>query len=285
MALAVGVHGLLFVFIALRWSLVVRACGLPLRPGTSWLLTLTSHFFSTCLPGNGAGDLVKGWLFSRRGIDFGTVFGTMVIDRMIGMCGMFTTWALFLTAGILLHPTLAGLLWPFLVLAIAAALGFLGVVSFSGRLLPLLDRLPAPAGTRRGRLVERVRTALAPLAAGAIRPRLIAAGMGLSLANQSCQIATAWLAGQILSIPASLVACGAVIPLVSLANSLPVSPGGVGVGETAGALALRAFGLPPDAGSQIVLATRVASVFWALAGGICYLALRTPARRGSTAEG
>jgi glycosyltransferase 2 family protein len=276
MAVAVGTHGLVFLFLALRWRLFARAGRIVLSTTLSLRLTLTSHFFSTCLPGNGAGDLVKAWILSRSSGAFTPVLGTIVLDRAMGMAGLFTTWAIFLAAALATRPESTRLLLPFLALAVLSAAAFLGAIVFSRRILAVLDRMDPADGTRRARLVRAVRDTVEPIAAGGASRKLLAAGLCLSLANQGSQIATAWLAGRILSIPADLVACGAVLPLVSLVNAIPLSPGGLGLGESTGAAAMREFGLAPNAGGQIVLVVRIASVFWALAGLACYLSLRPP---------
>lgn len=285
MAAALGLHGLVFILLALRWRLFARAGRILLPVALSTRLTLTSHFFSTCLPGNGAGDLVKAWILSRRGIDFPAALGTIVLDRFVGMAGLFATWALFLAAALAVHPASTPLLVPFLVLAAFGSAAFLGAVFFSRRILSALGHPFFLAGPRRARLAGAVRRTLEPVAAGSGSPRALVAGLGLSVANQVCQIGTAWLAGRILSIPADLVACGAVLPLVSLVNALPLSPGGLGVGETTGAAAMREFGLAPDAGGQIVLVVRIASVFWALAGSLAYLSLRQGRNGNSGPQG
>ena len=275
MAATVGLHGAMFLLLAQRWRVVARAGGVEVATELASRLTLTSHFFSTCLPGNGAGDLVKGWIFSRRGTDFGVVLGTMVLDRIMGMAGLFVSWTVFLAVGIALHPGSSGLLLPFLGFGLVGAAGFLAIAAFSGRILSILDWIASRRGGRRWAIaVGFARKILGPVAAGGASPSTLAKALALSLAIQSCYIATAWIAGQILSSSASLVSCGSVLPLVSLVNAIPLSPGGIGLGESVGAAAMREFGMAPDAGSQIVLVVRIASVFWALVGGLCYLSLR-----------
>lgn len=276
MALAIGTHGLVFLFLGLRWRLCAQASRLLLSTFLSLRLTLTSHFFSTCLPGNGAGDLVKAWIFSRGYGAFTPVLGTIVLDRAMGMAGLFATWAVFLAAAMVGRPDSTKLFLPFLVVAILAAATILAAIVFSRRILTMLDRSDLDDGTRRARVFRAIRDTIEPIATGGTSRKLLVAGIGLSLANQACQIATAWLAGRILSIPVDLVACGAVLPLVSLVNSIPLSPGGLGLGESTGAAAMREFGLAPTAGGQIVLVVRIASVFWALVGSLAYLSLRPP---------
>lgn len=283
--LGVALHGAMFLLLALRWKLVLRANHLV---ATTWLahrLTLVSHFFSSCLPGNGAGDLVKGWLFSRKvSSEFGRVLGTMVLDRILGMAGLFLTWSAYLLLAIAARPGSWRLFLPFFVIALAAAALLLSLVWFSRRLDAFLAARPEPASDLARRALSFARRTVGPVAKGSASRPTMAAGLFLSVCIQNCYIVTAWGAGFVLSIPVDLLAAGAVLPLVSLVNAIPVSPGGVGIGEAVGAAALREFGLPSDAGAQVVLIVRIASVTWALAGGAVYAFLRTGAVQRSSGD-
>lgn len=279
---AIALQGALFLMLAVRWKLVLAANRLPITTRSAARLTLLSHFFSTCLPGNGAGDLVKGWIFSRRGTDYGTVLGTMALDRIIGIASMFLVWSGYLVVAMAREPASRALLAPFAVVAMACGGGLLAVVAFSRRLDRFLSGFEAPANKWAARILESLKVFVSPIARGSASLATMAGALSISFAIQTSQSATAWVAGQILSIPVGMVAAGAVLPLVALANSIPLSPGGVGLGEAAGAAAMRQFGVPDDAGAQVVLVVRITSVFWALAGAFFYLALR-PAEKEPSA--
>lgn len=274
MALGVALHGLMFYLLGLRWKIILGANHIPATTSLAHGLTLVSHFFSSCLPGNGAGDLVKGWLFSRRGTEFGSVLGTMVLDRILGMAGLFLTWSAYLVAAIVSRPASASLFAPFFVVAALAGTGLLALVWFSRGIDAWLQRLPEPRHHLARRILDFSRRTVAPIAKGSRSHGAMAAGIALAICIQNCYIVTAWAAGSILSIPVDLVAAGAVLPLVSLVNAIPLSPGGVGIGEAVGAAAMREFSLPQDTGAQVVLVVRIASIFWAVVGGIVYVALR-----------
>ena len=274
MTLGVALHGLMFLLLGARWKIILGANHIPATTALTHRLTLVSHFFSSCLPGNGAGDLVKGWLFSRRGTEFGSVLGTMVLDRILGMAGLFLTWSAYLAAAIASRPGSSRLLAPFFVVAVAAGAGLLGLVWFSRRIDTFLQERGEPESRIGRELLGFLRKTVGPIAKGSKSHRAMAIGIVLALCIQNCYILTAWVAGTILSIPVDLVAAGAVLPLVSLVNAIPLSPGGVGIGEAVGAAAMREFSLPQDAGAQVVLVVRIASIFWAVVGGFVYMASR-----------
>jgi len=274
MLAAIGSQCLLFLGLSMRWKLVLASNLIPISNHLVTRLTLVSHFFSTCLPGNGAGDLVKGWIFSKRGTEFGVVVGTMALDRILGMAGLFLTWSVYLVAALLTKPESRALLLPFAGIAIAVGIGLLGLVAFSRKIDKFLHSLKDPEPGLSHKTLHFLRKSVGPIAKGSGSVSTVAWALAVSFFIQTTYIATAWLAGKVLSIPVGMLAAGAVLPLVSLVNAIPLSPGGVGLGESAGAAAMREFGMAPDAGAQIVLVVRIASVFWAMVGMLCYLTLR-----------
>ncbi len=274
MALAILVQGAMFLMLATRWKVVALPSKISIPLELSTRLTLTSQFFSTCLPGNGAGDLVKGWIFSKTGTDFGIVLGTMVLDRVVGMTGLFLSWSVFLILAIATHPSSTGLLVPFLVVAVLTTASLLVLLAFSRKIDRWLEHRPLPEGVRARKVYQFVGQTVKPVSRGATAPKAIALALGFSLAIQFSYVLTVWLSGQILSTPIGIVAAGAVLPLVSLVNAIPISPGGVGIGETVGATAMHEFGLQQNAGAQVVLVARFASIFWSVVGALCYLTLR-----------
>ncbi|MEK7393757.1 MAG: lysylphosphatidylglycerol synthase transmembrane domain-containing protein [Fibrobacterota bacterium] len=279
MLAAIGFHGILFLSLAMRWKLVLAANHIPIANELVTRLTMVSHFFSTCLPGNGAGDLIKGWIFSKRGTEFGVVLGTMALDRILGMAGLFLTWSIYLVVATITKPQSRGLLLPFLGVALTLGLGLLVMVAFSRKIDRFLQAMKDPNPGIQHRILHLLRKIVGPVAKGSTSSSTIVSALAISFVIQSSYIATAWVAGIVLSIPVGIVAAGAVLPLVSLVNAIPLSPGGVGLGESVGAAAMREFGMAQNAGAQIVLVMRIASVFWALVGMACYITLK-PKRTG-----
>jgi uncharacterized membrane protein YbhN (UPF0104 family) len=104
----------------------------------------------------------------------------------------------------------------------------------------------------------------------ASRRSTLLAALGLSLVIQGCFLAAALCAASSLGSSLGFLEAGAVLPLASLANALPLSPGGIGVGESAASLAMAQLGHPPSAGSELMLVLRLVTVLWAIFGGILY---------------
>lgn len=283
--LAAAIHGALFSLLGLRWRLVARSGGIPLDHADSQRLSFISHFFSTCLPGNGAGDLVKAALFARRGIPFAEVLGTMAVDRVAGMSGLFLTWTTSMAVVAWLQPTVRPVLLAVLPLAgIASALLVASLFATAplGRLFHRLAR-KLPRTGRIGRAADHAAAMFDRMNHCASRPSTLLGALAISLVIQGFFLAAALCAARTLGISLGLLEAGAVLPLASLANALPLSPGGVGVGESAASLAMSQLGHPASAGSELMLVLRLVIVLWAVVGGVLYASTTFSRRVGQPA--
>lgn len=270
--LAVLLHGALFSLLGVRWWLVTTRSGIPLRMETSQRLTFISHFFSTCLPGNGAGDLVKGVLLSRTGLRFPDVLGTMVFDRVSGMAGLFLNWSLCLGALVWLVPVVRPLLLPVLPFPLVGAGLLVGSLVATAPLARIAKHFAAKLQTRR--LLAKIAGAsvamLERMEHCARDRRTVVASLAISMAIQASFVIVALCAARSLSIELGFLEAGAVLPLAALANALPLSPGGLGVGESVASVALARLGHPPSVGAELMIVVRIAVVVWAIAGGLVY---------------
>jgi uncharacterized protein (TIRG00374 family) len=96
------------VFLTLvRWWVLVRAQGLPFTLGRAVQLGLLGFFFSTFLPGSVGGDIVKAAGIAREQSRRTVAVATVIMDRLIGLWGLFWLVAL-LGAAFWLSGTLIG---------------------------------------------------------------------------------------------------------------------------------------------------------------------------------
>jgi len=280
MGATVVLHGAVFALLGVRWRLLARAGGIGIRHAVAQRLTFVSHFFSTCLPGNGAGDLVKGALLSRTGIAFSEVLGTMAVDRVAGMAGLFCSWNACMLAIGVLHPELRSLLFPILPFTAGVAILLVGSLFATSPLAAFATtwtrRLPSRGLV--GRIAAQATAMLERMDRCAERPGPVALGLGLSLVVQVCFLATALCAARSLGLPLGILEVGAVLPLAALANAIPVSPGGLGVGESVASVALARLGHPSSSGAELMIVVRMAVMVWALFGGILYALSAVPGK-------
>ena len=168
----------------------------------------------------------------------------------------------------------AGLLGALLIAAFAAVVVLLmrgeeravQVLRAAAGRLPVLDPDRVVAITRR--LADRLRTLVADRA-------LVGRATGWAAANWLLDAASLWVFlrafGQSVDVDALLIAFG----LVNIALVVPITPGGIGLFETAMVTLLVGFGLPKAAASLGVISYRLAQ-YWLpiVVGGLLYATLR-----------
>jgi len=88
--------GILLTFY--RWYVLVRAQDLPFTFADSVRLGLIGFYLSTFLPGSIGGDIVKAAFVAREQSRRTVAVATVMVDRFIGLCGLF--WLVALIGGV-----------------------------------------------------------------------------------------------------------------------------------------------------------------------------------------
>ncbi len=274
----VDLGGVTFMFLdislmAKRLSILLEPQGLRLSFRNSLKLVLVSSFFATFLPGAAGGDMAKLFYAAKENKGRRTEITTVVLfDRAVGLFS------------ILFLPLLTAPLFLSLIRVITALRALLIAAAALAlcMLLALFVCLCNPAGANRlvvgifrllpGRkLAERSAATIAKYRRNL--PALLEA-LGLSLSANLMFIAVMALAVFALH-PSSLsTKLFLVVPLGDLANNLPLTPGGLGVGESAYNALFKLAGL--QGGAEALLCWRIWRAAVGLIGLILYL--RGPGR-------
>jgi uncharacterized protein (TIRG00374 family) len=257
-----------FVFMAGRLWVLLAAQGLPVGPHAAFQLTTIAAFFSSCIPGATGGDLVKLYLLRRAA---GGRFTESVVITLWDRCVGFITWLAWAVV------TASAVRWPAAPSAVVRALSggcallLVAVVACLvlalGRDWTRLSRVQAFA--RRGRLGRTLCDVLRIVHGFRRRPAALGAAFLFSMLSQACQIMACWIiATAVIAGPVD----GGLLPVVPLgfvANALPLTPGGLGVGEAAFEELFNLMGYP--GGADTALALRVVAVALSLIGAGYYL--------------
>jgi uncharacterized membrane protein YbhN (UPF0104 family) len=160
LAFVISLASLLLTF--LRWFFLVRAQDLPFSLVSALRLGMVGNYFNTFLPGGVGGDIVKAAFVAREQNRRTVAVATIIVDRIIGLCGL--VWLVALVGGIF---WLTGTLWEVTPTQDAAAIlesiflgalglttgmfGFWFVIGFlsderSQRLSAALRRIPKVGG-------------------------------------------------------------------------------------------------------------------------------------------
>lgn len=276
--LAVGLSLQLF-----RWYLLVRALDLPFTVRNAFRLGMVGVFYNTFLPGSVGGDLVKAYSIARAHPERKTrAVATVIADRALGLFGLILFVAVLGSAAwaggnpqIIANADLRWLIKLMAAIAGSAIAGFL--------LLGLLPQRRADRFAGRLKWVPKVGGSLAELwyAVWMYRQRLrtVLLGVGLSALSHFALVFAFHSASQIFppenpGDQATLAQHMVVAPIGFIVQALPISPGGVGVGEAAFAGLYKLCGLPPTRGVIARLSLRVVEWIIGLVGYVFYLRMK-----------
>jgi glycosyltransferase 2 family protein len=268
---------LLLVFLTLlltswRLCLLLGGQGLHLPLGASLRLSLIGALFSNILPGSTGGDLVRVYLAARPNAGRRTeIATTLVIDRIIGLLALLLTPVLIGAAGSRFIPGAE----PLRQLVLVAMAGWIGLVAFlvigahpDGVLRQTVTRVLGRSRT--GLHIER---AFESIRAHRSSSMTAFGAFAISILIQMLNIAIIQMI--LMANGATSISWGAALltPFGMLANSIPLTPGGLGVGEAAFESLFLIVGV--TGGAQAILSWRVLTTLVDLCGGGILVAGRT----------
>jgi glycosyltransferase 2 family protein len=265
---AVALMGVDILMMSLRLSCLIDPHGLHLPLGKSVQLTCVGFFFATFLPGSSGGVLAKLFYATKDNEGLRPEISAVVIfDRVIGLLSL-------LLLSLLLLLVFPQLVWSVITLRVLTLIvllltfgltGCLAVIllddSWAHHLLrKLLDWLPWKD------LLHRIVDAIA-----IYRGRMgsLMAALGASLLANFSVACVAGLAAFALGHSAFSLRVILVAPMGYIANSLPLTPGGLGVGEEAFNSLFHLAGT--GGGADALLCWRIWSLPVSFAGLIFYL--------------
>lgn len=269
----ITISALIFLLIdvslmAMRTSLLLRTMRFRLSLANAARLTLVGFFFSTFLPGAAGGDIAKVYYATKENNgQRAEVAAILLFDRLIGLLSL------------LLLPLLAAPLFRSLVQSVAvlrylllmdvlltlSLISGLGLIMTSKRVRRVLS-LESISWLGERNVVSRMLGTIAAYR-GAVGTVLNALALSL-LANCSLIVVT-WLAAFALHPFAVSDKLLLVAPMGHVVNSLPLTPGGLGVGESAFGALFAAAGI--RSGAETLLCWRVWNALVGLLGLAIYL--------------
>lgn len=253
-AFALHCLGVLIAFF--RWFGLVRMLGIRIPLGDSLRLSFVGSLFNLIIPGAVGGDLVKAAYLARMQIPRTRVIASMVIDRLLGLLGLFLLAAF---AGLSAWPASSPPVQRLTLIVLASTLGivlFLALV-FSGRLgrrSEKMAELNAMSAAYRGHL--------SAVAAWAVASSAVHALNTVAFYRMSQAILP--------NLQVGLLAHFQIVPLVLFSTAVPLPLGAIGfsenvsdqlfqnMGHTSGAVAMMGFRL-----LQYAFAVISAVVYWA----------------------
>jgi len=253
---------------AFRLQLLINSHQLGLSYLAAFKLTFIGLFFSTYLPGATGGDLIKIYYASKGNPGSrAEVITILLLDRFIGLLSLLSLPLLlapFFLDLIASHTSLQALLG----LSLVISLGIM-IVTFIGARYDLHNSRLLGWLNRQGKLGSLMIRMLHTVHHYRHNMTLLLRALLLSYALQALMI------GVSLAIAEAIIPTGIdlkmllLIPIGYLANSLPLTPGGLGVGEAAMASLFTLGSL--SGGAEMLIGWRLVMILVGLLGLVCYL--------------
>jgi uncharacterized protein (TIRG00374 family) len=267
---------------ARRLGLLLAAHGMTLPLSRGLRLVSIATFFGLFIPGGTGGDVAKLYALAsdRPGRRIEVVL-IVLVDRAVGL---FSLLCLICLMAVLNWPMVrARAVLGTLVAVAAVALVLMtcaGVLAWSSRIRSgalycvWLDRIPG------GGYARRVWDAFYQFRA---QRQALAAALALTLAGHTGLCGIFWLTASYV-MPAARVGEVCLLSLLGmLANALPITPGGIGVGEAAFTALFAAAG--HHGGGQLILAWRIATLLLGVVGALLFVMGKNTSRKGAETQG
>lgn len=256
---------------ALRWLLLLRGQGFDLTMGNVFSLQLVGLFFNFVVPGGVGGDLVKGYYLVKANDDRKFLAATsIVMDRLLGL---WTIILLVIASGPLigrdimqnpkLYYTYRGVLIAGTVFTGALLIGFSDRFYDSGWMFRKFGRLPY------GKAVVESYEAVH---AYCTKLTIVGKAVVLSICLQLSSVVFFYLIGKSMGVDMSFGSYMFLVPLGFVASSLPITPGGIGIGQMAFfALFNTYLGTQSQLGPNSITLYQIICFVFGLGGGFIYL--------------
>jgi glycosyltransferase 2 family protein len=266
--------------LAYRWDILLRAQDAGLRYRDAFSLTMIGLLFNVVSPGAVGGDLIKSYYVHRHARErHAEAVATIVLDRIIGMITLFIVAsvaavpALFFSAGNARLRTLA-------LGAVAAA-----AVGLGGLALAIRISRAAAARKHSNVAIRFVLRAFGSLLIYRNRPAALIRPMAVSALGWLLSCAAFYAAALAVGAPAFSLGLIFLVPLGLMTTALPVSPGGIGVGQVAFAELFRiASNGEYSFGANAYTVLQAVQIVGSLSGFFFYLGWRRELRAAAPPE-
>jgi glycosyltransferase 2 family protein len=266
LALALAVYFLAMTGTFVRWFLLVRVIEPKFKFRATVLLGLIGMVFNLVIPGAVGGDLIKAAYLTRMRIKKTQAIASMVIDRILGLFG------LFILAGVA-----GGFAWRLataevrtLIIAawVAAGLGAVVLLAIFSQVLTRMFPRSSQGHSRLSLIVSELRE-MSTTYRG--RMDVVLEATALSVCNHGLNVVAFYLVGRMLfpTMPTTLVEHFLMGPLTLFTMAVPLPFGALGLSEEAGEQLFKLVAHP--SGALAMMGFRVLMYAGGLVGACVYL--------------
>jgi uncharacterized protein (TIRG00374 family) len=215
---------------SLRWKLLLEAAGYKISLARSVTLQLIGFFFTTVLPGSLGGDFVKVFYLIKENPhkEKSLAFWAILFDRLIGMLGLFLTGAIFIAFNF-------DALWkidalkPLIILTYGYIFSFLAFIVLINAL-----EIKKPGQDISIKTFHKIVDFITACKVYRGKNKVIVVSSILSTLSHALSfVAFLCVANSLSAQNFNWVGLSAIFPIGMLITTLPLSPGGFGVGHFA----------------------------------------------------
>ncbi len=274
--LAVFVLASIFLIASVRWQIYARALKIPLGTGVAFRIYLISQFLGQVLPAGIGNDAVRVWLLVRRGTAVGPSASSVVLERLTGLiCNIILIAVLLPLTFTYIDDTSIRLIVILVVAICAAGISAVFGVSFLPRLI---------TKWRSVAMISRLADVATEARRASFMLRPTATAFLLSLSMHLMVVLAAYLIALGLDLELSAEACLALMPIVLLLGTLPISLAGWGVREGAAVTALGFAGVTSSEALALSILYGLSLLAVSLFGAIFWLFQRRSAALARVGE-
>ena len=291
----IGFFALICLVNVVRWQIILRVQHIELNLWRATQLFFIGHFFNSFMLGSTGGDVVKAYYAAQETHHKkAEAVMTIIIDRLIGLIGLFAVAAVMMLANLRLlfgneqlRPMAVSVMGIFGVLVVCLFLGFWpGLQEFlhqwrervfhrgqkrqAWRKLFSEERLDQWSGRFAG-IRENVKKMIGAYQAYAAHKPALVKTFLLALVTHVSLIFSAICFGRSLGITVDQGFYFVMVPAINCIAAVPITINGLGVREGLFVAAFRAGGVPGEKALLLSLLGFAVSLLFSLVGGVVYL--------------
>ncbi len=263
-----------YLITSLRWKKLLSALSIPISTAKAFHINMVGAFYNTFMPGSTGGDLLRAYYAAKHSTNRTHAVLSVVIDRAVGLMALIllggTVAAIKgLSSGDWHDPVTRrclqvaiGSATIVVVTAIGLTIYYVPVLRRAVGLDFLLKKLP---------MQKQVRSAQEVMDIYGRRPLLVLFTLAISLPVHAITVISAIFAGQAFGLPIRPEYYWVVVPVVTLAGAIPVSPQGAGVMEFFAYLLMRGQKATVADALVLTMSLRFVQIFWNLLAGVFVL--------------
>jgi len=249
LTLCIFLQILSFIFLAARWSVIVRSSNLSLSMYEIIKISFIGIAFNNILPSSIGGDFVRGAYIVKKGLSLKDSILSLIADRLLGLFSVLIFIFIFLTVYSDKHQTLSEINL-FIALFITTLL--LMIVIFKAQLFiktirNILFKILSTSN------YEKSISLIDDIYQYSINKNLVIRIFFMTVFAMILEVLVFWIASKALGMDYSFYIFVVSVPLIIIISALPISLGGLLVREASGLFLLNMLGVEMVNASSIVI--------------------------------